>query len=245
MQCVTCSMRMAAKPYKILLVDDEEAIRNTLVLNLDLEGYEVVSCEDGQQAWERFSSSHFDLIILDIMMPGINGLELCKKIRRENRPVMILFLSARNLGSERVEGLRAGADDYLAKPFVLDELLIRVENLLKRARDLNPSEKHSEEIRFSSFTYLPQRMSVLNGAGETIELTKKENALLALLIRRKNEVVSRTEILDEVWPDDTFPSLRTIDNFIVSFRKFSSDDSRNPRYFKSVRGVGYMFVDER
>jgi two-component system, OmpR family, alkaline phosphatase synthesis response regulator PhoP len=228
---------------RILLVEDEESLLNTLALNLEMEGYEVLKAKDGLSAFEFFKNHLFHLVILDIMMPGMNGLDLCAKIRKENRTVLILFLSARNLGSERVEGLRAGADDYLSKPFHLDELLLRVEILLRRIPGTSRSEENDDQFAFDGMKVDFQRFEFTNREGQVFPLTKKEAALLKLLIQNRNKAVSRDEILEKVWGFETFPGARTIDNFLINFRRYVGDSSRNPRYFQSVRGVGYMFSE--
>lgn len=229
----------ASQKKRILLVEDEESLLNTLALNLELEGYEVVKAKDGVSAFNLFKSQLFHLIILDIMMPGMNGIDVCTRIRKENRTVLILFLSARNLGSERVEGLRAGADDYLSKPFHLDELLLRVEILLKRIPGTARSE--DEIFEFDGMKADFNRFEFTNATGKVFTLTKKEAALLKLLIQNRNKAVSREEILEKVWGHDVFPGARTIDNFLINFRRYVGDTPRQPRYFQSVRGVGYMF----
>ncbi len=218
---------------------------NTLALNLEMEGYEVVKAKDGTAAFEIFKNHLFHLVILDIMMPGMNGLDLCARIRKENRTVLILFLSARNLGSERVEGLRAGADDYLSKPFHLDELLLRVEILLRRIPGTARSEENDDQFLFDGMKVDFQRYEFINEKGEVFPLTKKEAALLKLLIQNRNKAVSRDEILEKVWGFETFPSARTIDNFLINFRRYVGDASRPKKYFQSVRGVGYMFSDNK
>jgi two-component system alkaline phosphatase synthesis response regulator PhoP len=229
---------------KILLVEDEKSLCDTLALNLELAGYEVEKVYHGNEALNTFARSRFDLIILDIMLPGMNGIEICTRIRRENRQVLILFLSARNLGSERVEGLRAGADDYLSKPFNLDELLLRVEILLRRIPGTATLEEYNGMQKFKSFSVDLNNYILHTYNHEEVTLTPKEAKLLRLLLSKKNQAVSRDEILDQVWGYDNFPSGRTIDNFIMNFRKYVGDDPRNPAHFISVRGVGYMFKEE-
>ena len=222
-------------------MEDEESLLNTLALNLEMEGYEVVKAKDGLTAFELFKNNLFQLIILDIMMPGMNGIDLCARIRNENRTVLILFLSARNMGSERVEGLRVGADDYLSKPFHLDELLLRVEILLKRIPGTLRTDETEDQFSFDGFTIDFNKYEFSSKEGEIFHLTKKESALLKLLIQRRNNAVSREEILEKVWGFETFPGARTIDNFLINFRRYVGDSPRNPTYFHSVRGVGYMF----
>ncbi len=225
---------------RILLVEDEENIREAVKLNLELEDYEVVATGEGRQALQLVGGQHFDLIILDIMLPEVNGLEICEQIRLTNREVPIIFLTARDSAPDRIAGLRKGADDYLTKPFNLEELLLRIYNLLRRSHKQVEVAADSyafggNRVNFKTFEALGQEGPFL--------LTRKEAMLLKLLIDRHGEVVSRHQILQSVWGYDVFPSTRTIDNFILSFRKYFEEDPRQPRYFHSVRGVGYRFTD--
>ncbi len=224
---------------RILLVEDEEGIRDLVKFNLEEEGYEVVTAKDGRKAIDLFAQQHFDLIILDIMLPELDGLQVCAQIRLTNTEVPILMLTARNTPNDRVLGLRRGADDYLTKPFHLEELLLRVQNLLRRAT--RAPELSLDEFRFGKNYVNFNTYEAIGNPGK-FTLTKKEAMLLKLLIDRRNEVVSRQQILQTVWGYDVFPSTRTIDNFILSFRKYFEEDPRNPRFFQSVRGVGYKFV---
>lgn len=228
---------------RILIVEDEENLRSTIALNLELEGYEVMTALNGKEALQLFKNNRFDLVVLDIMLPEINGIDVCKEIRKENRNVLILFLSARSMGSERVEGLKAGADDYLSKPFNLEELLLRIEILLKRNQKtqghslINSIKINGRTVNFDTYQFTAKD-------GKIESMSKKETLLLKLLIEKKNQVVSRDEILEQVWGYETFPTGRTIDNFILSFRKYFETDPSIPKHFISVRGVGYKFVDE-
>lgn len=223
---------------RILLVEDEEQIRKLVKLNLEMEGYEVVGCDNGKTALEVIDSQHFDLLILDIMLPEVNGLQICEKVRLKNRQVAIMMVSAKDTSHDRIAGLKIGADDYLTKPFNLEELLLRVHNLLKRAAttpSLQEDEFNFGENRINFTTY------EAHGIHGPISLTQKEVLLLKLLIERKNQVVSRQQILQNVWGYDVYPSTRTIDNFILAFRKYFEEDQKNPQYFFSIRGVGYKF----
>ena len=224
---------------RILLIEDEENIREGIKLNLELDGYEVVIAEDGRKAMNRFESEHFDLIVLDIMLPELNGLQVCEQIRLTNTKVPILMLTAKGEPQDRVEGLKKGADDYLAKPFVLEEFLLRVNNLIKRTSTSPENTPNVYEFGSNKVNFLTYEATGVNGK---FTLTKREAMLIKLLIERKNEVVSRQQILQSVWGYDVFPSTRTIDNFILSFRKNFEQDQRNPKYFHSVRGVGYRFT---
>ncbi len=224
---------------RILLVEDEENIRDVVKLNLEMEEYEVVATDNGKDALKYFKEQHFDLLILDVMLPEIDGYQICEQVRLTNLDVPIIFLTAKDASSDRITGLKKGADDYLTKPFVLEELLLRVHNLIKRT---SKSPDNTPEIyTFGNNTI---NFATYEAAGNpgSFSLTKKEAMLLKLLIDRRNEVVSRQQILQSVWGYDVYPSTRTIDNFILSFRKYFEEDPKNPEFFLSVRGVGYKFV---
>lgn len=227
---------------RILLVEDEKNIREVIKLNLEMENYEVQGLESGKMVMGYISEQHFDLIILDIMLPDLNGLDLCEQIRLTNPDVPIIFVSAKDTSEDRILGLKKGADDYLTKPFSLEELLLRVEKLIVRSNiEAKESRKvftfGNNSINFSSFE--------ATGVNGKFMLTKKEAMLLKLLIDRENEVVSRQQILRSVWGYDVFPSTRTIDNFILSFRKYFEKIPKTPQYFHSVRGVGYKFIYQK
>ena len=210
---------------------------------MELEGYEVTSSFDGAEALKMVKKEHFDLIILDVMLPEIDGITVCETIRLNNLTIPILILSARNSSADRVLGLKKGADDYLTKPFNLEELLLRVNNLIKKSEQLAIKQPLPEVYEFGKNKIDFKALECYNRSGTKITLTKKEAMLLKLLIENKNEVVPREKILQTVWGYNVYPTTRTIDNFILSFRKYFETDSRNPVYFHSVRGVGYKFTD--
>ncbi len=224
---------------RILLVEDEESIRDLVKMNLEIEGYTVVDTDNGKDAIVMFREQHFDLLILDIMLPAMSGLEICEQVRILNSEIPVIFLTAKDTPEDRVAGLRKGADDYMTKPFTLEELLLRVQNLLKRSQKQVAEEL--ETYHFGNYWINFVTFDAKGNQGE-FHLTKKEAMLLKLLIERKNEVVSRNHILQFVWGYDVFPSTRTIDNFVLSFRKYFEPDPSNPTYFQSVRGVGYKFI---
>ena len=229
---------------RILLVEDEQSLAETIRLNLELEGYKVHLAGDGKKALKAFRQERFDLVLLDVMLPEMDGFTVCEAIRLENDLVPVLFLTAKHSSADRINGLRIGGDDYLTKPFNLEELLLRVQALLKRSqRNSEAKSSGTNTYQFDGFTLNFSEMTVLCPDGNKINLTKKENALLKLLTDRKNEVVSREHILETVWGYDVYPSTRTIDNFIVTFRKYFEKDPGNPVHFHSVRGVGYRFTD--
>ncbi|MBI5914397.1 MAG: response regulator transcription factor [Bacteroidetes bacterium] len=223
---------------RILLVEDEENIRDVVKLNLEMEDYEVVATGKGWDALKFFREQHFDLILLDVMLPEINGFQICEQIRLTDMEVPIIFLTAKDGSNDRITGLKRGADDYLTKPFHLEELLLRVSNLIRRT---SKAVENTPEIYQFGKNKVNFRTFEAEGNDGPFMLTKKEAMLLKMLIDRKNEVVSRNQILQSVWGYDVYPSTRTIDNFILSFRKYFEEDQRNPVFFHSVRGVGYKF----
>lgn len=229
--------------FSILLVEDEENLQEALKLNLELEGYEVTGCFDGATALNVFQKEHFDLIILDIMLPQLDGISVLETIRLTNNEIPVLVLSARNSGADRVLGLKKGADDYLTKPFNLEELLLRVNKLLKTGIKISSRESIPEVYTFGGNSVDFKAQSARTRNGQVIDLTRKEIMLLKLLIENRNEVVTREKILQAVWGYNVYPTTRTIDNFILNFRKYFEEDSRNPVFFHSVRGVGYKFTE--
>jgi len=227
----------------LLLVEDEENLRETLKLNLELEGYEVTAVSTGIDALQVIKKEYFDLLILDIMLPEMDGITVCENIRLQNNEVPILFLSARNTGLDRIEGLKKGGDDYMTKPFNLEELLLRIDKLVTKNKKLKVRTPINDVYTFGKCKIDFTGLIAKDKDGKTIELSKKEIALLKLLIEHKNEVVSREHILQAVWGYNVYPTTRTIDNFILNFRKYFEKDTRSPKHFHSVRGVGYKFTE--
>jgi two-component system, OmpR family, alkaline phosphatase synthesis response regulator PhoP len=226
---------------RILLVEDEVGIRDTVKLNLELEGYEVVATGNGRKALEYIQHQHFDLLLLDVMLPDVDGFTITEQVRLTNTEVPILILTAKDMAQDKVTGLKKGADDYLTKPYNLEELLLRVSNLMRRSQRVKGEvsdlyEFGENKVNFSTF-------EATTWEGQSVVLTKKESMLLKLLVERKNEVVSRNQILQAVWGYDVFPSTRTIDNFILAFRKYFERDPKQPEFFHSIRGVGYKFTN--
>ena len=232
---------MPHKKHSILLVEDEENLQDALKLNLELEGYEVTACADGLAALKMLEQEHFDLMVLDVMLPELDGISVCESVRLQKNDIPILILSAKNSSADRVLGLKMGADDYLTKPFNLEELLLRVEKLIKKNEQLSLKTNVPELYAFGKNKIDFNGLLATNSAGQEIQLTKKEAMLLKLLIDHKNEVVTREKILQAVWGYNVFPTTRTIDNFILNFRKYFEKDQKNPKYFLSIRGMGYKF----
>jgi len=233
---------MQQKKHSILLVEDEENLQDALKLNFELEGYEVTSAYDGAEALKAIRTEYFDLIILDVMLPEIDGIAVCENIRLSNTEIPILMLSAKNQSADRVLGLKKGADDYLTKPFNLEELLIRVNLLINKSHRISAREPVTEEFRFGKNIINFKSLQCTTKQGDIVTLTKKEVMLLKLLIENKNEVVTREKILQSVWGYNVYPTTRTVDNFILNFRRYFEEDSRNPKYFHSIRGIGYKFT---
>ncbi len=231
------------KKTSILLVEDEENLHEALRLNLELEGYEVTSAYDGAAALKSLQAEYFDLIILDVMLPEMDGINVTETVRLSNTEVPILILSAKNSSADRVLGLKKGADDYLAKPFNLEELLLRVHKLIDKNKKLQDKSSIGNSYSFDNNIIDFKAQEATTRKGQKIQLSKKETMLLKLLIENKNEVVPREKILQSVWGYNVYPTTRTIDNFILNFRKYFEEDSRNPRYFHSVRGVGYKYAE--
>jgi two-component system alkaline phosphatase synthesis response regulator PhoP len=227
----------------VLLVEDEKNLLSVIKLNLEMEGYTVTAFDNGETAWQKFRGSHYSLIILDVMLPGMDGFELCTNIRKVDKHAPVLFLTARGDAEDRIKGLKLGADDYLAKPFHLEELLLRVKALLKRTSSSVPSAQGDENFSFggNSINFLSYEIATADGIKQ--QISKREIELLRLLIDHKNEVVPRDTILEKVWGYETAPSTRTVDNYIVSFRKYFEEDPKNPKHFHSIRGVGYKFTE--
>ncbi len=229
---------------KILLVEDEESLAKGLEFNLKEEGYFVVWVADGKKALEEFANQKFDIIILDIMLPYYDGFEVAKKVREEKPTTPILMLTARSGIKDKVKGLELGADDYITKPFQLEELLARVKSTLKRKKSYQTIQDEQDIYRFGNNLINFNNFKAKAGDKE-IRLTKKEAALLQYLIGNKGTAVSREELLNNIWNIDQEVETRTVDIFIARLRKYFEKDTKNPRFFKSVRGVGYMFTDDK
>ena len=227
------------KNYRVLVVEDEQDLAELLKLNLEIEGYKVALAPHGAIAIQKLKSESFDLVIMDIMMPKMDGFTAIQHVRLTNNDIPIMILSASNQSQDRIKGLKSGADDYLSKPFELEELLLRVDKLIRR------TQKDTTRLTLTEYSFGTNKVDFSSYAAVGIQgefkLTKKESQLLKLLIEKKNEVVTREEILKTVWGYTVFPSTRTIDNFILAFRKYFEVDPKNPSYFLSLRGVGYKF----
>jgi two-component system alkaline phosphatase synthesis response regulator PhoP len=225
----------------IMLVEDDPDLLNGLRINLEAEGYTVIPISDGDEVLDEFERANVDLILMDIMLPGTDGLELCRRIRRKGSTVPILFLTARDQSEDKVEGLVAGGDDYITKPFDLKELTARIAGIFRRQAWLAGSdakiggryEFDGRWVDFSSYR--------AGGPGGEADLTRKECMVMKYLTERPGQAVARDQLLDAVWGYHIYPTNRTIDNFILKLRKIFEDDPANPVYLQTIRGVGYRF----
>ncbi len=227
---------------RILLVEDEITLAAGIQENLEAEDYEVEHIPRGDAALKAILEQEFDLVVLDVMLPEIDGYTICARAREAKRDVPILFLTAKGEGSDRIRGLEAGGDDYLSKPFHLDEFLLRVRAILRRRMWLEDAAKVSKIIRFGDNEFDVRAMQARSFDGRSHDLTQKEAMILETLADREGEVVSRNDILDAVWGYEVFPSSRTVDNFIVRLRKRFEPRPDEPIYIHTVRGVGYRFT---
>lgn len=232
---------MSARRPRILVVDDEVHLAEGISENLQAEGYATSVAHDGRAGVEKARAENFDLILLDVMMPNMNGLEVCETLRREGRQTPIMFLTVKSDADDRVRGLEAGGDDYLAKPFHLRELLLRVAAILKRSAWYSHSE-HGLEFAGNSVDFSTYHARAWDQTEHA--LTHKEAMILKVLVEADGGIVTREEILDRVWGYEVFPSTRTVDNFIVRLRKRFERNAEAPRHFHTVRGVGYRFTRE-
>jgi two-component system alkaline phosphatase synthesis response regulator PhoP len=227
---------------RILLVEDEVHLQHAIKLNLELEGYVVHISGTGTDAVKSFREQKFDLVILDIMLPEMDGLMVCENIRMYDQNIPVLFLSAKNTPADRIAGLKKGADDYLTKPFELEELMLRVNKLLERSKQIKVSiENRIPKIFYFGNNWINFESHEAFGTNGNFELTKKELLLMRLLIENKNQVVSREHILKVVWDYTVIPNTRTIDNFILALRKYFEKDPKQPEFIQSARGIGYRF----
>lgn len=226
---------------KVLVVEDDPGILRTVADNLRFEQYEVVTASDGETAYALQQSEQPDLIVLDLMLPRMSGLELCRKLRTEDVQVPVLILTARSEEADRVRGLDLGGDDYVTKPFSVAELMARVRALLRRP---SLAAGAPAALRFGRVEVDFRRYEAKRG-GRLVEMTRKEFALLRHLASCEDTVVTRDELLNKVWGVESYPVTRTVDNHISSLRAKLETDPARPVYIQTVHGVGYKFVPDR
>lgn len=225
---------------RIIIIEDDHAILRGLKDNLEYESYDVLTATDGQQGYRLIQEQSCDLVVLDLMIPRMDGYELCRKVRSEGITVPILMLTARSEEMDRVHGLDLGADDYVTKPFSVPELLARIRALLRRAQ---PPAALPENLRFDDVSVDFISFDARKGE-RVLKLSRKEYGVLGLLAARVGQVVTRNEMLDEVWGHECYPTTRTVDNHIASLRSKLEDDPSDPRHLITVHGVGYKLVVE-
>jgi DNA-binding response OmpR family regulator len=227
---------------KILVVEDEAHLADGLRFNLEAEGHEVEIAADGPTAAERLTASDasFDLVILDLMLPGMTGFEVARRTRAGGNLVPILILTAKDATQDLVRGLEDGADDYMTKPFELDELLVRVRGLLRRRRwdGVSPDSESQRPVKIGDVTIHFDRFEIETPDG-VVKLTTRETGLLRALVDRQGEAVTRGELLEEIWGLRPDTRTRVVDSFIVRLRRYIEPDPSRPRYIVSVRGHGY------
>ena len=231
---------------RILIIEDDHHIAEGIQLNLTLQGYSVVVAHDGVAGLNKWKETAPDLVILDIMLPGIDGLSILQSIRLEDERLPILILSAKGDPDDRIKGLAFGVDDYLAKPFNLEELLLRVERLLKRGGWNQEKNATAPSLHIYEFggNHIDFRTNTAHCRMGRISLTEQETKVLKLFIANRGKPLSRDKLLEIGWGYTRKTTTRTVDNFIVRFRKYFEADSRNPIYFKSLRSIGYLFDHE-
>ncbi len=226
----------------LLLVEDDNHLADGLSISLKSEGYQVVHVDNGLRVIEELERGMFDMILMDIMLPGVDGLTVCKRIRNKGFRLPILFITARDQADQITEGLLAGGDDYITKPFDTGELLARIQGIFRRqawlsAKDISGEtyEFNGRKINFATFE--------AEGPGGKFTLSRKECMIVKYMVERKGEVISRDDLLDAIWGYESYPSSRTVDNFIVRLRKIFEDDPQKPSLFETIRGVGYRFSE--
>ncbi len=239
-------MQLEQPGARVLVVEDEQHLAAGLKLNLELEGYQVHVVGTGRAAAERLVQPEgYDAIVLDVMLPDLDGFELCRRVRQSGNLTPVLMLTARGDAEDRVEGLDAGADDYLTKPFQLGELLARVRSLLRRRRwDIEGSAQPHEILTFGE-SRVDFTTHEVTSRGRPVELTRLEVDLVRYFAANAGRVISREELLEQVWKLRNYPNTRTVDNFIVRLRRHFEPDPAEPIHFLSVRGSGYRFLRER
>jgi DNA-binding response OmpR family regulator len=230
--------RSANKKTRILIVEDEPAMVQGLRDNFEYEGYEVISAADGAEGLERALADEPDLVVLDVMMPRMSGLDVCKQLKAKKPTIPIIMLTARGQEIDKVVGLELGADDYVTKPFSIRELMARVKAVLRRVSPQTPS---AELYRFSDIEVNIRSNEVLRG-GQPVELSAKEFALLAYFVAHPAETLTRDRLLDAVWGYENYPNTRTVDTHIVHLRQKLEPNPEEPRFILTVHGSGYKFV---
>jgi len=223
---------------KILIVEDDEAILRGLVDNLRKENYEVLSASDGKKGFETARKNKVDLLILDVMLPGMNGYDVCKQLRSEGVQIPVLMLTGKGEEIDKVLGLELGADDYMTKPFSVRELISRIKALLRRQSDLRTEILESE---FGNVHVDFKKQEARRG-NKILRMSSKEFQLLKYFVEHEGEVISRAQLLDDIWGFEVTPTTRTVDNYILSLRKNIEEKPSRPRHLLTIHTAGYKFV---
>lgn len=226
---------------RILIAEDEPSMGMGLRDNLEFEGYAVEWVDNGRKGWERISSEAYDLLILDVMMPEMSGLDVCRKAREKGIDTPVIFLTAKSEEIDKVVGLELGADDYITKPFSLRELLARIKAILRRKGGPEVSDKEKDNHKIGRLKINFSTFYASDNNGE-VKMSHKEVAILKFLSERKNQIVSRADLLENVWGYDETPTTRTVDNFMVKLRHKVEEDPNNPRIILTVHGTGYKLI---
>ena len=231
--------------YKILIVEDEPDMRLGLKDNLEFDGYEVDSAENGKDGYEKIIKNNYDLVLMDVMMPEMSGFEVCKQIRKEGINVPVILLTAKGEEIDKVRGLEIGADDYITKPFSLRELLARVKAVLRRAPEHNAQvEKKNSKIQIGLLT-VDFSTFIAISKNKPVQMSHKEFELLHYLWDNRNTVVTRDDLLNKIWGYEESPTTRTVDNFIVRLRQKIEKDPERPHYIITVHGIGYKLINSQ
>jgi DNA-binding response OmpR family regulator len=237
--------QLPAEPTRLLVVEDDKPLAEGLCGNLELEGFSVTCVGTGEAGLAELAASptDFDLLILDIMLPGIDGFEVCRQLRAEGNQIPILFLTARGSDADRILGLQLGADDYLTKPFLVEELVLRVRGILRRAEWSQTPARTGPVVQIGSNEVDMDTMRATTAAG-SVALTEREVMLVRFFSENEGRVLTRGELLERVWGYTFDTSTRTLDTFVHRLRKHFEEDPRHPLHFHTVRGVGYRFTSE-
>jgi len=225
----------------ILVVEDEEPIREGLRDSFLEEGFKVILAGDGLKGYKMVLAKKPDLVLLDIMLPELNGLDVCKRLRSESNQTPIIMLTAKSTETDKVVGLELGADDYVTKPFSVRELVSRVKALLRRMEKKSEKKEGAEVVAFDDIKVDFKKFKA-ERSGKKIDMSKTEFKILKFFVSRREEVISRDTFLDEVWGYDEFPTTRTVDNFIVKLRSKIEKDPKNPKHLITIYGAGYKFI---
>ncbi len=224
---------------KILYVEDDAYLRYVTRDNLEIKGYQVIISQDGEEAWEAFQNSKPDLCILDVMLPKLDGFSLAKLIRQVNLNIPIIFLTAKSMKEDKIEGLTIGGDDYITKPYSIEELILKIEIFLKRSKVYKPDQNELKDFSIGNYNFNPSTLELCHSQ-ISIRMTQKEAELLQLFHSNQNRIVKRDEILNAIWGEDDYFKGRSLDVFISRLRKYLSKDSKI--CIENIHGIGFQLI---